>query len=76
MPDLVVTVPEPTDTSAGLTVTITRNANGAQMIVSYERNGVTRIAALQPSDFTGAQRTQIQTVVQFILAAAKAEMGF
>lgn len=76
MPDLVVTVPEPTDTSNGLTVVISRTAQGVHIGVSYERNGILRSASVQPSDFTAPQRTQMQAVVGFILAEAKIQMGF
>jgi hypothetical protein len=74
--DLVITVPEPTDTSDGLTVVFRRTEGNAEIVLSYERNNVMRTVLLKPSNFTATQRNNIQAVMAMIVNVGKAAMGF
>lgn len=77
MADVTVVFPEPTDTSDGLSIILSRDNGNATIAVRYERNGRTfGPVSLTPANFTAAQRNQLQTVLQFIVATAKTAMGF
>lgn len=77
MADRSITVPEPAEASTGLRIIFRRKASGVEIHVYYESPGGSCYdTTLQLSDFTPAQRTQLQAVRSFIMDLAKPRMGF
>lgn len=77
MADVTVTYPEPTDTTDGLKIVVERDNGAATITITYTKNGrIFGPVVLTPASFTATQRTQLTTVVQFIIAAAKTALGF
>lgn len=72
MADLVLTIPEPTGSTNGISIHIQRRAGEVHIAVTYERDGIVRSITFQPSALTSAQRTQLQNVANMLIDVAKA----
>ena len=71
MASRVITIPEPTETTRGLIITIERDATQFIIVVHYQ--GAT--ARIKAEDLTATQRTTLSNFVQAILTRSLAALG-
>lgn len=77
MADRVITIPEPTASSAGVTITIDRRSGGAISVrVHYENQGNTFNGSFTDADLTAAQQTTLNNLITACVGKAKTQMGF